>query len=86
MQLSEWQWNRIFAFFGGLGILFLYSWAGLYQVVPEWAVDVLMSIPLGLCCYGFTEQPRKVIVLIPVGTALGVGVLILYRASGIHLF
>jgi len=46
----------------------------------------LLSVPFGLCVYGFTEQPRNVILLVPTGTALGIGILALYRASGLGLF
>ncbi|POG56555.1 hypothetical protein [Haloferax marisrubri] len=85
MQFASWRWNRIIAFFGGAGLLFLVPWSGLSPALPAWTVDVLVAVPFGLCVYGFTEQPRKVILLIPVGTALGIGVLALYRASGVHL-
>ncbi|WP_083881607.1 hypothetical protein [Haloferax elongans] len=85
MQFSEWQWNRIIAFFGGVGVLFLFPWSHLSPAFPEWAIDVLRSVLLGLCCYGLTEQPRKVIVLFPVGTALGIAVVALYEASGLQL-
>ncbi|WP_188422937.1 hypothetical protein [Haloferax sulfurifontis] len=86
MQFASWRWNRIIAFFGGAGLLVLVPWSGLSPALPEWAVDVFLSVPFGLCVYGFTEQPRKVILLIPVGTALGIGILALYRASGFGLF
>ncbi|MGB9955928.1 hypothetical protein ACOZ4B_06015 [Haloferax prahovense] len=86
MQFSSWRWNRILAFFTGVGVFFAFPWSGLSPAFPEWTIDVLLSVPFGLCVYGFTEQPRKVILLVPVGTALGIGVLALYRASGVHLF
>jgi len=86
VQFSSWRWNRILAFFGGVGTFFFVPWSGLSPALPAWAIDVLRAVPLGLCVYGFTEQPRKVIVLVPVGTALGIGVLALYRASGLQLF
>ncbi|ELZ94088.1 hypothetical protein C440_10723 [Haloferax mucosum ATCC BAA-1512] len=86
MQFSTWRWNRILAFFGGVGLLFFAPWTGLSPALPEWTIDVLLSVPFGLCIYGFTEQPRKVIVQVPVGTVLGIGILALYRASGVLLF
>ncbi|ADE04266.1 hypothetical protein [Haloferax volcanii] len=86
MQFSSWRWNRIIAFLGGAGLLFWVPWSGLSPVLPEWTIDVLRSVPLGLCVYGFTEQPRNVIAMVPAGTALGVGILALYRAFGFGLF
>ncbi|MFK8213515.1 hypothetical protein [Haloferax volcanii] len=86
MQFSAWRWNRILAFFGGFGLFVFAPWSALSPALPAWTIDVLRSVPFGLCVYGFTEQPRNVIAMVPAGTALGIGILALYRAFGFGLF
>lgn len=70
---SEFQWNRILAFIGGVGITVLYLWMNPFQYLPDWTAAAIGSIPVGLLLYSLTTQSWKTCAQITIGTAIGLG-------------
>lgn len=73
LHWSEFQWNRVLAFFSGIGATVLYLMVGPFQYLPGWAAAALSSVPIGLLLYGFSEQSWRTTLGITVGTGIGLG-------------
>ncbi|MGQ3330485.1 hypothetical protein [Halorubrum sp. FL23] len=68
---SEFQWDRILAFVGGVVITVLYLWVNPSQHVPDWTAAALGSVPVGFLFYGFSSQSWQTCAKIATGTAIG---------------
>lgn len=72
-NLSEFQYNHIFAFIGGVGITVLYFWMNPFHNLPDWTAAAIASIPVGLVLYSLTTQSWQTCAKITIGTAIGIG-------------
>lgn len=70
---SEFRWNRISAFIGGVGITVLYLWVNLFRYLPDWTAAAMGSIPVGLLLYSLSSQSWRTCAKIAAGTAIGIG-------------
>lgn len=84
LQWSEVRWDRIAAFFGGVGCYILYFSIDLFRYLPEWIAISLAAIPPGLVFHGVTTQPWQTTVKLFVGVGLGIGFPTLLDSAGIH--
>lgn len=86
LDWSEFRWNRILAFFGGISTLVFYLWIDLYQYLPDWVAAILVSIPVGLLYFGVTEQSWQTSIKISIGAGVGIALSTHLDSIGIHLF
>ena len=82
---SDFQWKRILAFFGGLGILVLYPWINPFQYVPNWVAAGFAAIPVGFVLYGATGQSWQTSMRIAVGVGIGTAIGTYFNSAGISL-
>ena len=69
---SEFQWDRILAFVGGVVTTVLYLWVNLFHHFPDWTAAALGSVPVGFLFYSFSSQSWQTCAKIAAGTAIGI--------------
>lgn len=85
LQWSEFQWNRIFAFCGGVVLLVSYLWIDPFEYAPDWIAAMLSVVPVGFFLYAFTNQSWRTSSKISVGIAIGSGLGTYLDSAGIYL-
>ena len=85
LHWSDFQWNRILAFFGGLGITVLYLLIDPFQYVPDWIAAGFAAIPIGFILYSVTEQSWRTAMRIAIGVGLGSAIGTYLNSAGVHL-
>ncbi len=68
---SEFQWDRILAFIGGVVMTVLYLLVDPFQHSPDWTAAALGSVPVGFFFYSFSSQSWQTCAKIAAGTAIG---------------
>jgi hypothetical protein len=84
LRWSDFQWNRIGAFFGGVvatGVYFSMNAMVDASQTASWADEILAVIPIGLIWYGLSRSSWQEILKAVVGVAVGgmLGVYTFYR-------
>jgi hypothetical protein len=67
---SEFQWDQILAFIGGVIMTVRYLLTDPFQYSPDWTAAALGSVPVGLLFYIFSSQSWQTCAKIAAGTVI----------------
>lgn len=74
MEVTEFRWGRILAFFLGTLSAILYIWVNPFEFLPAPVAAALASIPVIMTFYGVTERSWKACILAGASGGIGLGI------------